>query len=45
MRKKLLATAIIGTTLLTSCSSGWSCKARYVKASKKQETLEQKKDA
>jgi len=39
--KKIAYCAIIATTvLLTSCSSGWNCKARYVKSdtTKKKET-------
>lgn len=39
--KKIAYCVIIATTvLLTSCSSGWNCKARYVKSdtTKKKET-------
>ncbi|MCO6175195.1 hypothetical protein NHF50_09050 [Flavobacterium sp. NRK F10] len=32
MKRKLIALfAISGTILITSCSSGWSCKASYCK--------------
>lgn len=36
MKKAKLVLAISALTL-TSCSSGWSCKASYVKTSKKTE--------
>lgn len=36
MKKAILVLAISAFTL-TSCSSGWSCKASYVKADKKAE--------
>nr|WP_294933959.1 hypothetical protein [uncultured Flavobacterium sp.] len=31
MKKAFYVAAITTTVLLTSCSSGWNCKARYVK--------------
>jgi protein involved in sex pheromone biosynthesis len=34
MKKKFAILAISSTALLTSCSSGWSCKGSYVKADK-----------
>ena len=37
MRKGIIVLALSSTALLTSCSSGWSCKARYVKAEKSKE--------
>ncbi|WP_157958493.1 hypothetical protein [Flavobacterium tibetense] len=45
MRKAVAITLISGSFLLTSCSSGWSCKSRYVKSDKKQNTIENKKNA
>lgn len=33
--KKAITVLAISTLTLTSCSSGWSCKASYVKANKK----------
>lgn len=32
MKKITYYAAIATTVLLTSCSSGWNCKARYVKS-------------
>ena len=34
MRKGIIVLALSSTALLTSCSSGWSCKGSYVKADK-----------
>ena len=45
MRKAVAITLISGSFLLTSCSSGWSCKSRYVKSDKKQNAVENKKNA
>lgn len=42
--KKSVTVLAIFTLTLTSCSSGWSCKARYVKADKKAE-VEKTKNA
>ncbi|MFN7044034.1 MAG: hypothetical protein ACK4M1_02460 [Flavobacterium sp.] len=44
MKKNSLVLAISIVLLLTSCSSGWSCKARYCNA-KQTKTIEQKKNA
>ena len=44
MRKGIIVLALSSTALLTSCSSGWSCKARYVKVEKSKE-IEKTKDA
>ena len=44
MRKKIAVLAVSSAALLTSCSSGWSCKASYVKADKSKE-IEKTKDA
>lgn len=40
MKKAFYIAGIATTVLLTSCSSGWNCKARYVKSdtAKKKET-------
>lgn len=32
MKKNVLIALVSGLFILTSCSSGWSCKSRYVKA-------------
>ena len=42
--KKAITVLAISTLTLTSCSSGWSCKARYVKTDKKVE-VEKTKNA
>ena len=44
MKKISLILAAATLVLLTSCSSGWSCKARYCNA-KQTKTIEQKKNA
>jgi protein involved in sex pheromone biosynthesis len=44
MKKKLAIFAISSTALLTSCSSGWSCKGSYVKA-EKTKSIEKIKEA
>jgi PBP1b-binding outer membrane lipoprotein LpoB len=45
MKKAIVITLILGSFLLTSCSSGWSCKNRYVKIDKKHNTIENKNNA
>lgn len=37
MKKGIIVLALTSTALLTSCSSGWSCKASYVKNQKNKE--------
>jgi hypothetical protein len=44
MKKISLVLATTTLLLLTSCSSGWSCKARYCNA-KQAKAIEQKKNA
>ena len=44
MKKFSLILAAATLVLLTSCSSGWICKARYCNA-KQAKTIEQKKNA
>lgn len=45
MKKLSLVLAITTILVLTSCSSGWSCKSRYCKSTKKTKIIEQKKNA
>ena len=45
MKKISLVLALSTVVLLTSCSSGWSCKARYCNDAKQTKTIEQKKNA
>ncbi|MGH2665187.1 hypothetical protein [Flavobacterium sp.] len=42
MKKMIICIATIG--LLSSCSSGWSCKSRYVKTENKKQTLQNTKE-
>ena len=44
MKKISLVSAVAITLLLTSCSSGWSCKARYCNA-KQAKTIAPKTNA
>jgi len=44
MKKISLVLALSTVVLLTSCSSGWSCRLSYVNA-KQTKTIEQKKNA
>ena len=44
MKKISLVLALSTLVLLTSCSSGWSCRSSYVNA-KQTKTIEQKKNA
>lgn len=44
MKKISLVLALSTVVLLTSCSSGWSCRSSYVNA-KQTKTIEQKKNA
>lgn len=43
LMKKIAICIVIGITL-TSCSSGWSCKGRYVKIESKKQAAKNTKD-
>jgi hypothetical protein len=44
MKKGILVLVLSSTALLTSCSSGWSCKASYVKVDKTKTANEEIKE-